>query len=55
MGDRKKNGFIKLPRALLLDKSYQCISVEAKVLYALMLDRVGVSAMNGLKDKQGKV
>lgn len=48
---KKSEGFVKLPRAVLVDDR---ISLEAKVLYALMVDRVGVSERSGWKDKAGK-
>lgn len=54
MKNGKKAGFVKFPRALLTDEAYRSISVEAKILYALMLDRVGVSEISGWKDAGGK-
>ncbi len=38
--------YIPLPRFLLLDEELQDISNDAKVLYALLLDRASISRQN---------
>ncbi|MFT8888182.1 MAG: replication initiator protein A [Ethanoligenens sp.] len=48
-------GFFRLPRVLFLDERYRGLSTDAKVLYALMLDRMGLSVKNGWADKAGRV
>ena len=47
--------FYRIPKALLTDPHFKSISVEAKVLYGLMLDRMGLSIRNGWLDGDGKV
>lgn len=47
--------FYKLPRALFKDDYFKDISSDAKLLYALMLDRVSLSMKNGWVDVQGRV
>ena len=48
-------GFFRLPKVLFLDERYRGLSTDAKVLYALMLDRMGLSIRNGWTDKAGRV
>jgi len=40
--------FYRIPKILLTDHRYKGVSLEAKVLYGLLLDRMGLSARNGL-------
>ena len=47
--------FLRIPKLLLTDAHYSCISSDAKLLYSIMLDRMGLSAANGWMDKQGRV
>ena len=47
--------YIPLPRSLLLDKELQGISNDAKVLYALLLDRASISRQNGYIDPDGTI
>ena len=47
--------FLRVPKLLLTDTHYSCISSDAKLLYSLMLDRMGLSAANGWMDKHGRV
>lgn len=47
--------YIPLPRFLLLDEELQCISNDAKVLYALLLDRASISRQNGYIDPDGTI
>lgn len=44
-------GFFRLPKVLFLDERYRGLSTDAKVLYALMLDRMGLSIRNGWADR----
>ena len=53
MKQKGKRGFIKIPQALLTDSRFKAISADAKLLYALMLDRVSLSQRNGRYDKAG--
>ena len=47
--------FYRVPKTLLTDPRYKGVSIEAKVLYGLLLDRMGLSAKNGWYDEQGRV
>ena len=47
--------FYRLPKSLFTNDLYKTISADAKVLYGLMLDRMGLSLKNGWLDKGGKV
>lgn len=42
--------FYRIPKILLTDRRYKGVSLEAKVLYGLLLDRMGLSARNGWLD-----
>ena len=42
--------FYRIPKTLLTDPRYKGVSIEAKVLYGLLLDRVGLSVKNGWMD-----
>jgi hypothetical protein len=48
-------GFFRLPKVLFLDERYCGLSAESKLLYALMLDRMGLSIRNGWADKAGRI
>ncbi len=47
--------FYKLPRALFKDDYFKDISSDAKLLYALMLDRTSISMKNGWVDVKNRV
>ena len=47
--------FFRIPKLLFTDSRYAGISVEAKVLYGLLLDRMGLSMKNGWLDEDGRV
>ena len=47
--------FLRIPRQLITDKKYKGLSTDAKLLYGLMLDRMGLSQRNGWYDEQGRV
>ena len=53
----RMESFIKFPRGLLELPEFSGMSVEAKLLFALILDRTGVSEMNSgrFTDKQGNL
>lgn len=46
--------FYKIPKLLFTDDYYKGISVEAKVLYGLMLDRMSLSMKNQWLDEEGR-
>ena len=47
--------FYRIPQKLITGKHFKHISVEAKLLYGLLLDRMGLSAKSGWHDKSGRV
>lgn len=47
--------FYRIPKLLFADKRFSNVSVEAKVLYGLMLDRMSLSIKNGWIDDENRV
>lgn len=47
--------FYRIPKALFTDSRYKGVSVEAKVLYGLLLDRMSLSARNEWFDSSRRV
>lgn len=47
--------FYRIPKNLFTDARFSGLSSDAKVLYGLMLDRMGLSARNGWQDELGRV
>ena len=47
--------FYRIPKLLFTDSRYAGISVEAKVLYGLMLDRMSLSVRNNWVDNDNRV
>ncbi|MCR4692860.1 MAG: replication initiator protein A, partial [Firmicutes bacterium] len=47
--------FYRIPKVLFTDERFAKISVEAKVLYGLMLDRMCLSVKNGWLDEENRV
>ena len=47
--------FYKIPKLLFKDKRYSKISSDAKLLYALLLDRMSLSKKNGWVDEEKRV
>ena len=42
-GDAERFRFFRIPQALISDKRFQALSIEAKLLYTFLLDRMGLS------------
>lgn len=53
-GDAHQFSFFRIPRALMADEKYCGLSTDAKLLYGLMLDRMGLSIQNGWLDEQDR-
>lgn len=53
--ESEQYSFYRIPRVLFKDKKFKEMSVDAKVLYGLILDRMGVSQKNNWIDKQNRV
>lgn len=47
--------FYRIPKVLFIDSKFKKISIEAKLLYGLFLDRMSLSAKNEWFDEQGRV
>ena len=54
-GEADQFNFYRIPKALFTDARFGKLSMEAKVLYGLLLDRMCLSAENGWLDGQGRV
>ena len=53
--EAEQYSFYRIPKALLTDPRYKSVSIEAKVLYGLLLDRMGLSVKNGWMDSNQRV
>ena len=47
--------FYRIPRQLITGSDFKRLSTDAKLLYGLLLDRMGLSAKNGWYDDAGRV
>lgn len=47
--------YFRIPRQLVTSDQFRRLSTDAKLLYGLLLDRMGLSAKNGWYDKLGRV
>lgn len=54
-GEAEQFSFYRIPKALFTDMRFQSLSIEGKILYGLMLDRMGLSKKNGWLDRAGRV
>ena len=54
-GQSEQFQFYRIPRRLIRDEKFRRLSTDAKLLYGLMLDRMGLSAKNGWYDDLGRV
>ena len=53
--EAEQYSFYRIPKTLFTDSRFKSVSMEAKILYGLMLDRMGLSVRNGWLDTDGKV
>ena len=53
--EAEKYCFYKIPKELFTNSFFDELSTQAKLMYGLMLDRVGLSRKNGWIDEQGRV
>lgn len=53
--EAREFSFIRIPKVLFENDSYRALSASAKMLYGLLLDRMGLSALNGWADGNGEV
>ena len=54
-GESEQFSFYRIPRQLLVGPEFKHVSTDAKLLYGLMLDRMGLSARNGWYDEENRV
>lgn len=47
--------FIRIPRAMLTDEVFASLSLQAKVLFSVFLDRMSISMRNGWFDEKNRV
>ncbi len=47
--------YFKIPRLLITDQKFKHVSTDAKLLYGMLLDRMGLSAKNDWYDDYGRV
>ena len=47
--------FYRIPKLLFTDSRFSKVSIEAKVLYGLLLDRMSLSIKNGWIDEENRV
>ena len=47
--------FIRIPRVLLVDSLFAPLSIQSKLLYGVLLDRMGISMRNGWFDEKNRV
>lgn len=53
--EAEQYAFYRIPKMLISDERFRCISTEAKLLYGILLDRVSLSLKNGWVDEQNHV
>lgn len=53
--DSDQFSFFRIPKVMFSDERFGELSSEAKILYGVMLDRVGLSRKNGWYDEEGNV
>ena len=53
--EAEQYSFYRIPKVLFTDARFKAVSVEAKVLYGLLLDRMALSVKNGWLDEGGRV
>lgn len=52
---RNRENFIMMPKELFKEERFSNLSLEAKSLYSLMLDRMSLSNKNGMKDEKNRI
>lgn len=53
--EAEQYSFYRIPKMLFTDMRFKDISVEAKILYGLLLDRMALSVKNSWMDENGRV
>lgn len=47
--------FIKIPKLLVIGEDFSSLSISAKILYGLLLDRMAIASKNQWIDDEGRV
>ena len=47
--------FIKIPKQLVIGEDFSTLSISAKILYGLLLDRMAIASKNQWIDDEGRV
>lgn len=47
--------FIKIPKMLVIGEDFSSLSISAKILYGLLLDRMAIASKNKWIDDEGRV
>lgn len=53
--EAEQYAFFRIPKILMTDPIFRKLSLEAKVLYGMMMDRMVLSAKNGWRDEAGRI
>ena len=53
--EAEQYAFYRIPKVLMSDPLFKTLSLEAKFLYGMMIDRLALSAKNGWKDAEGRI
>lgn len=53
--EAEQYAFYRIPKTLITDERYACLSTDAKLLYGLMLDRMNLSIKNSWLDELNRV
>ena len=54
-GQSDSFSYYRIPRLLITGQQFKSLSTDAKLLYGLLLDRMGLSSRNGWYDDKGRV
>lgn len=54
-GDAEQYAYYRIPKMLITDKQFRGITMEAKLLYGILLDRVSLSLKNGWVDENNHI
>lgn len=46
---------LRIPKLLITDKEFSSLTIQAKMLYGLLLDRMGIAVKNKWTDQMGRV
>lgn len=53
--DAELYSFYRIPRILLVDEAYAELSTDAKILYGIIIDRMGMSQKNQWIDENNRI